>query len=633
MPPVLHVPTFGGGVVLNASADTKRTDELEACDGYDIIARGTLVPADPLEAYAKPETRTVIKEDWANIYGIAVVGWQGNDELLIVGEGDDATDGPQFYLSRAAVVGELATIPTAKLSGGLLGSFAGGTPLGPGGLVTFAAMSFVDGADQIRPVFINIGPRVGQLAATVPGLYVLRYTPSSGLYLLTSIQDHNSALGDGTSSKQIVPRGIVHYNGFIFMWGHDESASDKDGPNRAMFTNLGNPFKIGNDNQGAAANRLFEDTDAVLVGSGGETILAGLVWRGRLWFGTDRGLHWIAGYGRESFVTDGANQETNEQHVIGPHAMIEGPDGALYGCGTEGLWRFDGQRFEAIGEKLRDRDGRSIGWWDLLWRDTGAPVAAFPNNSNMDLVWMVADIRRGQVWVVIPFCDSTAGTGSGSDSVVIKYHVATGGFTKQTFLGTPLTHGAILRRGSADRQETYAVATESVVGPSTTPPSIWRYGHRTSAGEILPPPHAGEIVTFGPYAPFGPDGVGIMRKLYLTTSFDASELPVQFFITVAVDGKELAVESLTIDAVEPAAIFADHLWLDTTSGSLYRRIGGAWEFVPGGDDADGGRVTVPIAFTPTRGSRVSVTVAPMNNCGRHAIEGLAIAPAIVRSDK
>jgi hypothetical protein len=114
-----------------------------------------------------------------------------------------------------------------------------------------------------------------------------------------------------------------------------------------------------------------------------------------------------------------------------------------------------------------------------------------------------------------------------------------------------------------------------------------------------------------------------------------------------VDQQQLASISLTIAAVAPVGPADGDLWLDTSgtdanlgnagSGSLiaatndyvlkrWRASAAAWQLVPGAGQK-GTRATLPIAITPTRGSRFKVTVACTSAAGAGSSRGLAIAPS------
>jgi hypothetical protein len=57
-----------------------------------------------------------------------------------------------------------------------------------------------------------------------------------------------------------------------------------------------------------------------------------------------------------------------------------------------------------------------------------------------------------------------------------------------------------------------------------------------------------------------------------------------------------------------------------------------WDYVPsGGQQAN--RVSVPIAYTPIRGSRVKVRVVCVAANGRYQIEQLGLEPSTIRSDR
>jgi hypothetical protein len=281
-----------------------------------------------------------------------------------------------------------------------------------------------------------------------------------------------------------------------------------------MFCNQGNPLKWGNDNQGSGAARSYTDSDAIILGDAGEIVRAGLKWNGRLWFGTNRELHYIAGYGRNTFLTDGANPVAKSQNVIGPHTMIEGPDRLLYGVSDQGLWAFDGSTFEPHWRRLVSFDKHSTGWWDLIWTDPSR-VVGYPSRTNQDLVWMAVDWDAEQVIVGIPYCDATAGSGYGLDTVLIKFHIRGGGFTRQVFPGVQYTAAGYHRREAQEREV-------RLLGTGTAGQvALKRYGYQATpiTSPILPTTLP--RVKFGPYLPFGPDGDGVLRRAYLTLAWEA----------------------------------------------------------------------------------------------------------------
>jgi len=644
---VLSVPVFGGGVVLEGSADAQRTDELADCQSYDIGARGQLVATTDLTTFAKT-TSGLGTESLAPIFGIDAVAHPANPLLVMVG---NATVDAHVRWATLLADGSV------DAGGPMTGILASGY------VVTFASFPYV-GTDgkQKRVVLVCTAARSFVAPTFGPGLYALVYDGSGPSYTMLPISEYD-ALGTGPQgefaggsfARQLYPRGIVAYNNHAFAWGFDDHdkiafAVVGDGPNRLMFSNLGNPLKWGRDPQeqaiadGAAeTNRQFEDSDAITVGGSGEAIRCCYPWRGKLWIGTNRELHYLEGFGRESFQTNGSLAVAKSRNVIGPKAMVEGPDALLYGVSDEGLWRTDGGVVQPIGDKLRDYNGFSTGWWDLIWSDPSRTLLEYPGRTNQDAVWMFSDKAAKQVWVVIPYCDATVGRGYGTDTVIIKYHTETGGFTRQVFAGKLLWHGAELKREAVAPEQRYIVVNDVDF-------NIQRYGYKATQADAPALPTVLPDVTFGEYAPFGPDGVGVMDKRYLTLSWRSGALPLVFQVTPTIDGQVFPTITLTIGPTAPGAPADGDVWVDTSGTDLNLGNGTAgtlvganaadyimrswvaswnkWVHVPGGGQ-QGTRITVPIEFSGDRGSRLKVRVQCTSASGRFQVENFSEKPAIV----
>ena len=169
-----------------------------------------------------------------------------------------------------------------------------------------------------------------------------------------------------------------------------------EGPARVMFPNINNPLKWGNDNinpptdTNPETDRAFTDSDAIVFGGSGEHVRAACVCYGALFFGTNSGLHYVVGYGRDSFSTNGATPIVGAFNCIGPGAMIEGPDRRLYGIGDDGLWRVDQglaptYRAVSLFDKLWTYDNDSPGYWDLLWANPTATEILVPVVSTVEV--------------------------------------------------------------------------------------------------------------------------------------------------------------------------------------------------------------------------------------------------------
>ena len=670
MPRPLHVPGFSGGVVLEGAADTQRVDELQACDGYDIGARGQLIAASDFTDYV------TINDNAPNrlvkCFRMAPMSGAKYAFLLAVGEG--VMSAAQRYVIASMNIDGAAS-PVGGASVLTIPNYDNAntrTPFSPGVIVTFARFPgifyvWTGGAKVgVNIMLVNVGQREGFAtfdAGLGAGLYAFLVQPPNTVVGIFPIGQFD-ALGTGAMGQQTIAsagatpgthgvplffRGIAAYNGIAMGWGHDQSdAVNFDGPARLMFSNLSSaavagPLTWGNDNISAAGDRQFTDSDAVIIGDAGERIRAGLTWNKRFWVGTNRGLHYLAGYGRNSFTTDGANPVAKAENVIGPYALIEGPDGLLYGVGDQGLWRFDGASFERLHKRLRRFDTHSPGWWDLIWTDRNQAFT-WPSVTNQDLVWLAVDWDLEQVIVGIPWCNANNGYGRGNDTVLIKYHVRTGGFTRQVFTGVQYTAAEYVRREGQYNSSKFAATSTALTA------TIRRYAYQTAQNISPALPTPLPTTTVGEYAQFGPNGVGIYRKVYLTLSWESvASLPLSFLLFPSVDQQQVTNILVTIAAVAPLIPLDGDLWLDTsgtdpnlgnnTSGTLivashdyilkaWRASKATWQLV-GGSGQKGIRATIPIAFTPTRGSRFKVQITTLSAAGRWQLEGIADQPTLV----
>jgi hypothetical protein len=138
----------------------------------------------------------------------------------------------------------------------------------------------------------------------------------------------------------------------------------------------------------------------------------------------------------------------------------------------------------------------SPGWWDLIWTDR-TRGDAYPGKTNQDLVWMVVDWDEEQVVVGIPWCSAALGYGYGTDTVLVKFHVRTGGFTRQVFTGVQFTAADYVRR------EGQFNAVKFMGTPTAGQATVQRYGIRRRPTSRRPIPAVLPSVTFGEYAQFG----------------------------------------------------------------------------------------------------------------------------------
>jgi hypothetical protein len=670
----LHVPSFGGGVVLMGAADTRGADEVLQADALDIGPRGALVCASDVSDYVR-----LVDDAGAApsaLFGLATTTAGPNVVTVAVSQG--GSGGHSAYLvhtfprdGAATPVAPLFAVPDAPAGIGL-GSLA--TPTDSGVYVTTAVVpgTFpgiagpLVGDSRATAFLVNLGAREGTNPRLAPGLYVLSTTASApDIWRLVPIRRFD-ALGtgpygvllaeaphlNGTRSRQLYFRGVTAYNGYVFGWGFDDADGVAgDGPCRVMFSAAGNPLVWGNDNTPDAfaqngrdrrdppIDRAFTDSDAIVMGGAGERIRAALPLYGKLFFGTNRGLHFLQGYGRTTFVTNGAQPVMQAYNVVGPYALLEGPDRLLYGVGDQGLWRYDGAGLpEPLFRRVQDYGGRSPGWFDCIWTDpTRAP--GFPGKTNADLVWLAVDWDRQQVLVGIPFCNAALGYGPGGDTVVLRYHVATGGFTRQVFAGTAYTSPGYFR-ADAGARPTRFLGTATGVGAT-----VQRYAAGLPAASPRLPATL-PAATFGPYAPFGPDGQGVVPRWMLTLAWESdAALPLAFRVAATVDDAPLPAYTLTIGPTAPVAADGD-VWLDTSGsdysvgnargsanvaasgGALLKTWGAAaraWRVLAGQGGA-GTRATLPLPLARRTGARVTLALTCTAARGRFQLEGIAPVP-------
>ena len=648
MRPPLHVASFGGGVVIAGAADQRRIDEISAADAIDIGPRGALIAASDRTDYT-----TLLNSGaaaWDRLHAILEAVGVNFSRVLAIGEGL-AT----YLLQVFDRTGAGATIPWGA-SGTVFQYFTppfNSVPVTAEGVIVTAAtfpgvfdVNVGAGTVKVNVLLVCLGAREGFTPRSAPGLYaIIVFPPSStpapyaiGLFDALGTGRFSADFPLGSNAQQLFPRGVIGYNNHAFAWGFDAAdVANGDGPNRVMFSNLGAPLKWGNDNQGVVgANRAFTDSDAIVMGDAGEIIRAAIKIFGKLFFGTDRGLHWIAGYGRDSFLTDGATPVMRAYNTVGPHGLIEGPDKLLYGVGDQGLWRFGGEGVpDPLFLKVTDFDGHSNGYFDCIWTDASRGANALPGRTNQDLVWTAVDWDRQQVLVGIPWCNATLGWGYGTDTVVIKYHVLTGGFTRQVFTGVQFTARGYFRRvGQQPDTRFLGTATAGRV-------TIQRYGYTAVANDTPVMPSPLPVVTLGPYAPFGPDGRGALKRLYLTLAWEsAGALPIVFTIATTWDQRSSDSFTLSLQNVAPGAPATNDLWLDTSladtnlgnatagaltpafpSALLKRWSGTAWQQLPG-QGSNGTRATIRLPLVPRNGTRVTVTATCTAATGRFQIEGL-----------
>lgn len=623
----LHLSKFGGGIILAGSPDAQQTSEVVRCDAYDIGLREQLVASSAPSDYAliKDVTNTTA---WDQLYALSRGIIAQQSRVIAVGN-----KGQQYQVAYVAREGSATPVP----AGNIIALAAPHMLANPGLLVTMVQMP---GGGGLERIFINGGAREGFYPNTAPGLYVLVFDLFPAALPITSFQ---SLANVTPNTKQLYFRGIAAYNDYVFGWGYDSADTvNFDGPCRMMFCNPGDGGRWGNDNQGSPTNpaRLFTDSDAIVFGGSGEIIRAGIEWDSRFFIGTNQQLHFIEGYGRNTFLTDGSNPVGRSFNVVGPHALKEGPDLHLYGIAEKsGLWVMDSARKpDPVGRKLIDFDGRSRGYWDCIWTDP-TQLTDYPGKTNRDLVWMVTDYAREQVIIGIPFCDAAAGYGYGLDTVVLKYHTRSGGFTRQVFSGVQYTAADWQKPENQQREARFfGTATATKV-------TLQRYAYQATQATDPAMPSPLPDVEFGPFAVYGADGVGAVKRLYLTLAWAATgSLPIVFAVTVKGGTRTIDTFTLTIAATAPIAPVAGDVWLDTsetdtnignaTNGTLVtarrgyltkRYVRGAWEIIPI-DCGEGPRATIPLPIARTRAARVSFRFQCTAASGRFQLEGIGAEP-------
>ena len=664
----LHVNTFAGGVALLGSADTRAVDEVLQADSCDIGPRGALVCASDVSPYLTINDLDTSPVPLMRVYGLLEASGATYSVIIAVGQGRIAGGGqipahaPTVFFAPFNREGQ-----SSPLSPPTAGAEVFDTP--NGAYVTSAVFSgtfymapTVGTAVPINVFLVCVGCREG----TVPnvghpnvgfGLQLVVFNPDGTVNTILPISAFDAlgtgslgelslaGVGHGTKAQQLFFRGIIAYNNFVMGWGFDSADTvNGDGPCRVMFCNIGNPLKWGNDNISVPPpeiDRLFTDSDAIGLGGAGEIIRAGLVIFGKAFFGTNRAIQFIQGFGRDSFITNGAIPVMKSYNVVGPKAMIEGPDRLMYGVCDQGLWQYDGYNVPVpLFQKLVDFAGHSVGYWDLMWTNPNALPNTYPGGTNQDLIWMASDYTRQQVLVGIPFCNTSSGVGEGNDTVVIKYHIRGGGFTRQVFPGVCYTAAGYFRReGQQNEARLFGTATSGAT-------TIQRYAYQTTLAESPVMPTILPAITLGYYSPFGPDGQGVVQRAYLTVAWQNASfsLPLVFGVTFTVDQALVDSYTLYIQPSQPGSPTQGDCWLDTSQsnqsignarssanipavgGYLFNVYdGGRWLQIAG-QGTKGNRCTMTLPLIRRQGCRVTVGLQCVSANGRFEVEGFGIMP-------
>src|SRR5690349_21197843 len=147
------------------------------------------------------------------------------------------------------------------------------------------------------------------------------------------------------------------------------------------------------------------------------------------------------------------------------------------------------------------------------------------------------------------------------------------------------------------------------------------YGFQANASVQAVMPTILPAVEFGPFAPFGSDGRGTLRRLYLTLSWiTAAALPLVFQVVTTWDEATEDSFLLTINAAAPVNPVSGDLWLDTSlsdtnignavtgsitpafpSALLKQWSGSAWMILPR-QGSNGTRATIRLPLMPRNGT-------------------------------
>ena len=296
----LHINSFGGGAVVQGSADTRRIDEVLVADSVDIGPRGALIATSDLSDYTVLDDVAAAPAPWSKIHALlAAMPGYSQVSVLAIGEGAARS------FRRLAVWRGVPAHAGAARRRSEPARWRADHPAHARRRRAGAGDAESGGGDRLRPVVagrvvdperadqhlarVHVGAREGTAPKTRTWrsrLYVVEEVVGSGTLVIQPIGDFNALgtgpLGDGVllpdgsfdigdKSQQLFFRGIIAYNNFVFGWGFDSlDTANADGPARMMFCNLGLPLKWGNDNLTTGTppvpvtgNRLFTDSDAI----------------------------------------------------------------------------------------------------------------------------------------------------------------------------------------------------------------------------------------------------------------------------------------------------------------------------------------------------------------------------------
>jgi hypothetical protein len=230
---------------------------------------------------------------------------------------------------------------------------------------------------------------------------------------------------------------------------------------------------------------------------------------------------------------------------------------------------------------------------------------------------------------------------SAADTVIIKYNVLTGGFTRQVFLNKSFHFSGVVVKRSAVNPDTILFVNSPAVPDANT---IYRYRFRATPGVAS---CCTNVDRRGRVLAVRPDGLRrLPRSVPDALVGERRALPIVVTLTPFVDQQQLENVVLSIQAAAPGAPADGDLWLDTsaptpTSGTRQRarsfqqladyvcssagsRLGEMGDR-PGGGGEKGTRATIPIAFKPCA-VRASSSPQRSLDAGRVSIEVLGQAP-------
>ena len=247
----LHVAAFGGGVVLEGAADTRKIDEVLQADAIDIGPRGALIATSDVTPYVVLNDGASVPAAWSKLYGLfSMMPGTAFVQMVAIGEGQARVDafspyGPAYIVRTFDREGDASPVTGTAADFNLLSTAATlsapTVPLANGAQVTYVAWPGVfklptAGVGLWNLSFLCLGAREGVSPEAVSafGLWAVGQVVGSLGTFVFPISQFNAlgtgTLGDGvtptdigTHAQQLFFRGIVAWNDFLFGWGFDSS--------------------------------------------------------------------------------------------------------------------------------------------------------------------------------------------------------------------------------------------------------------------------------------------------------------------------------------------------------------------------------------------------------------------------